>query len=127
MFSCIILYNWDFLFPSPSKVNMPKLWDIIRNMSVPIWGHINHLLISAHFYINCRDYHCGLIGYQVKKKVQARASSFEYVGHNDPRLQPISVDKSAKVSRLPVGHADPVTSLPATDFLAAQSRSQQSG
>lgn len=73
------------------------------------------------------DYHCGLIGYQVKKKVQARPSSFEYVGHNDPRLQPISVDKSAKVSRLPVGHADPVTSLPATDFLAAQSRSQQSG
>ncbi|KAL2935962.1 Protein MICRORCHIDIA 6 [Bienertia sinuspersici] len=70
------------------------------------------------------DYHCGLIGYQVKKKVQATVPAIDFAGHNDPRLQPISVDRSAKVSRPAV---NPVFSIPASDFLAAQNRSRQCG
>lgn len=74
------------------------------------------------------DHHCGLIGYQVKKKAPAPVSlaNSPYVGPNDPRLQPISVDTSSKVSRSPV-QADPVFSLSARDLLTARSSTQQCG
>uniref|UniRef100_A0A803L8J9 Morc S5 domain-containing protein n=1 Tax=Chenopodium quinoa TaxID=63459 RepID=A0A803L8J9_CHEQI len=75
------------------------------------------------------DHHCGLIGYQVKKKAPAPVPSANslYVSPSDARLKPISVDKSSKVSRSPVGQAHPVFSLPAGDLLAARSGIQQCG
>uniref|UniRef100_A0A803MG24 Morc S5 domain-containing protein n=1 Tax=Chenopodium quinoa TaxID=63459 RepID=A0A803MG24_CHEQI len=65
----------------------------------------------------------------VKKKAPAPVPSANslYVSPNDARLQPISVDKSSKVSGSPVGQAHPVFSLPAGDLLAARSGIQQCG
>ncbi|XP_010678802.2 protein MICRORCHIDIA 6 isoform X1 [Beta vulgaris subsp. vulgaris] len=68
------------------------------------------------------DYHCGLIGYQVKKKTPSSLDS-PYIAPNYPK--PISVDRSSKVRQSSVGRADPVSTLPAGDLLAARTSIQQ--
>ncbi|CAO2826394.1 unnamed protein product [Amaranthus hypochondriacus] len=69
------------------------------------------------------DHHCGLIGYQVKKKAPVASLVSSYSDSNVPR--PISVDTSSKVSRSLVGRADPVFSLTAGDLLAARNRTNR--
>ncbi|KNA15292.1 hypothetical protein SOVF_099590 [Spinacia oleracea] len=74
------------------------------------------------------DHHCGLIGYQVKKApAPVSLAKSPYVGPNNPRLQPISVDRSSKMSQSPVSQAHPMFSSPAGDLLAARSSTQQCG
>ncbi|XP_057516291.1 protein MICRORCHIDIA 6-like isoform X5 [Amaranthus tricolor] len=71
------------------------------------------------------DYHCGLIGYHVQKKVPSRVASLASFcdGSNIPR--PISVDKSSKLSPSLVGRADPMFNLSARDLLAVQKSIQR--
>ncbi|XP_010678804.2 protein MICRORCHIDIA 6 isoform X2 [Beta vulgaris subsp. vulgaris] len=76
------------------------------------------------------DCHCGLIGYQVKKKIQVPLSLLDSsdVLPSQARHESLSTNRVLTLDRAPVHQVDPVVSLPAESLVQNdQSSTQQHG
>lgn len=80
--------------------------------------------------MNCRDCHCGLIGYQIKKPIRAPVSSLDSADAHPSfsRNEPLDTNTSLNFARVPVHRDDHVVNLRADSvFQNDQSSIQQRG
>ncbi|XP_021733589.1 protein MICRORCHIDIA 6-like isoform X1 [Chenopodium quinoa] len=75
------------------------------------------------------DFHCGLIGYQIKKPIRAPVSSLGLsdVCPSNARHEPLETNKSLNFGRAPIHQADPVVNLFATSVFQSDQSIQQRG
>ncbi|XP_021762891.1 protein MICRORCHIDIA 6-like isoform X1 [Chenopodium quinoa] len=75
------------------------------------------------------DFHCGLIGYQIKKPIRAPVSSLDLsdVCLSNARHEPLETNRSLNFGRAPIHQADPVVNLLAESVFQRDQSIQQRG